>query len=286
MKDNPSARRDLSGQIALVTGAARHRGIGRAIALRLAQDGADIVICGRPKAPEHFPDNEKEIGWKGVTSLAHEIEGMGRQALALDCDVTNKAQVINMVEAIREKFGRLDIIVNNAGVPSNAGASPILDTDEDIWNHTMDVNVNGVFLVSKYGGRLIRDCGNGGSIVMIASLAGRVGLQDYGAYCASKFGVIGLTQQMSLELAALGIRVNCVSPGSHDTDMMDGTIARATEKYELPDGSFREQLENFIPMGRQGNVSELAAVVSFVCSSDASYVTGQTINVDGGARLD
>ena len=151
-----------------------------------------------PRRLSSFPDNEKEIGWQGVTSLADEIEGMGRQALALDCDVTNKVQVINMVEAIRERFGRLDIIVNNAGVPSNAGASPILDTDEDIWNHTMDVNVNGVFLVSKYGGRLIRDCGNGGSIVMIASLAGRVGLQDYGAYCASKFGVIGLTQQLSL----------------------------------------------------------------------------------------
>ena len=121
---------------------------------------------------------------------------------------------------------------------------------------------------------------------MIASLAGRVGLQDYGAYCASKFGVIGFTQQLALELADQGIRVNCVSPGSHDTDMMDGTIARATEKHQLPQGSYREQLENFIPMGRQGDVSELASVVSFMCSADASYVTGQTINVDGGARLD
>jgi len=132
----------------------------------------------------------------------------------------------------------------------------------------------------------MRDSNNGGAIVMIASLAGRVGLQDYGAYCASKFGVIGFTQQLALELAKTGIRVNCVSPGSHDTDMMDGTIARATKKYQLPDGSFREQLQDFIPMGRQGDVSELASVVSFMCSKDASYVTGQTINVDGGARLD
>ena len=121
---------------------------------------------------------------------------------------------------------------------------------------------------------------------MIASLAGRVGLPDYGAYCASKFAVVGFTQQLALELASQGIRVNCVSPGSHDTDMMDGTIARATERHQLPDGSYREQIENFIPMGRQGDVSELASVVSFVCSSDASYVTGQTINVDGGARMD
>ncbi|MDG2326917.1 MAG: SDR family NAD(P)-dependent oxidoreductase [Halioglobus sp.] len=276
----------LSGKVALITGAARHRGIGRAIALRLAEDGADIVICGRPRLPESYPAHEQEIGWRGVDSLAQEIEAMGRQALALECDVTHKDQVVAMIETIKSRFGRLDIIVNNAGVPSDAGASPILDTDEDVWYQTMDVNVNGVFLVSKYGGRLIRDSGNGGAIVMIASLAGRVGLQDYGAYCASKFGVIGFTQQLALELAKTGIRVNCVSPGSHDTDMMDGTIARATELYQLPDGAFKQQLEEFIPMGRQGKVSELASVVSFMCSQDASYVTGQTINVDGGARLD
>ena len=276
----------LMGKVALVTGAARYRGIGRAIALRLADDGADIVICGRPRAPESYPEREQEIGWQGIESLAKEIEQKGRKALALECDVTQKDQVMAMIESIASQFGRLDIIVNNAGVPSDAGASPILDTDEDVWYQTMDVNVNGVFLVSKYGGRLMRDSNNGGAIVMIASLAGRVGLQDYGAYCASKFGVIGFTQQLALELAKTGIRVNCVSPGSHDTDMMDGTIARATKKYQLPDGSFREQLQDFIPMGRQGDVSELASVVSFMCSKDASYVTGQTINVDGGARLD
>lgn len=276
----------LKGKVALVTGAARYRGIGRAIALRLADDGADIVICGRPRAPASYPVHEQEIGWQGIDSLAKEIEQKGRKALALECDVTQRDQVVAMIKSVASQFGRLDIIVNNAGVPSNAGASAILDTDEDIWYQTMDVNVNGVFLVSKYGGRLMRDSNNGGAIVMIASLAGRVGLQDYGAYCASKFGVIGFTQQLALELANTGIRVNCVSPGSHDTDMMDGTIARTTEKYQLPDGSFREELENFIPMGRQGDVSELASVVSFMCSKDASYVTGQTINVDGGARLD
>ena len=286
MEENQITTQGLAGQTALITGAARFRGLGRAIALRLAQDGADIVVCGRPRSPEAFPQHEQDMGWRGVASLAEEIRGMGRKAISLECDVTRKEQVVTMIDTVRSEFGRLDIIVNNAGVPSNAGASPILDTDEDVWYETMDVNVNGVFLVTKYGGRLMRECDNAGAIVMIASLAGRVGLQDYGAYCASKFGVIGFTQQLALELADTGIRVNCVSPGSHDTDMMDGTIARATEKYQLPDGSFKEQLENFIPMGRQGKASELASVVSFMCSSDASYVTGQTINVDGGARLD
>jgi NAD(P)-dependent dehydrogenase (short-subunit alcohol dehydrogenase family) len=276
----------LAGKVALITGAGRYRGLGRAIALRLADDGADIVVCGRPRAASSVLPHEQDMGWQGVTSLAEEIRQKGRKALAFDCDVTKKDQVVAMVDAVKAEFGRLDIIVNNAGVPSNAGASPILDTDEDVWNETMDVNVNGVFLVTKYGGRLMRECGNGGAIVMIASLAGRVGLQDYGAYCASKFGVIGFTQQLALELAGIGIRVNCVSPGSHDTDMMDGTMTRITEKHHLPDGSFRQQLENFIPMGRLGKASELAAVVSFMCSSESSFVTGQTINVDGGARLD
>lgn len=277
---------DLAGKVALITGAARYRGIGRAIALRLAEDGADIVICGRARSPESFPLHEQEMDWQGVDSLADEIRSKGRRALALQCDVTKKAQVLAMVEAVKSEFGRLDIIVNNAGVPSNAGASPILDTEDDVWYQTMDVNVNGVFLVTKYAGQYMRECANGGAIVMIASLAGRVGLPDYGAYCASKFGVVGFTQQLALELADIGVRVNCVSPGSHDTDMMDGTIARATEKYQLAEGAFKQQLDNFIPMGRQGDVSELAAVVSFMCSADASYVTGQTINVDGGARLD
>ena len=281
---------DLTGKLALITGAARYRGIGRATALRLAADGADIVICGRPRAQSSIPEHEQAMGWQGVESLAAEIRSSGRRALALECDVTDSEQVRAMVAAIKAELGRLDIIVNNAGDASNAGASPIFETAEAVWYKTIDVNVNGVFLVSKYAGQLILETvkkfQSQGSIVVIASLAGRVGLRDYGAYCASKFAVVGFTQQLALELADTGIRVNCVSPGSHDTDMMDGTLARTTDKYQLPEGSAKQQLENFIPMGRQGKVSELAAVVSFVCSDDASYVTGQTINVDGGARLD
>ena len=253
----------LEDQVAVITGGTS--GIGLEAAKRFIAAGAKVVISGR----------------KDGTDIASEIG-----AQFVQCDVSDSGSVDALMGRAQELLGNIDIIVNNAGLPSEAGASPILDTDEDVWNRTMDVNVNGVFLVTKYGGRLMRDCGNGGSIVMIASLAGRVGLPDYGAYCASKFGVVGFTQQLALELAGTGIRANCVSPGSHDTDMMDGTIARATKKHQLPDGAYREQLEDFIPMGRQGHVSELAAAVSFMCSSDASYITGQTLNVDGGARLD
>ncbi|ARN75686.1 SDR family NAD(P)-dependent oxidoreductase [Oceanicoccus sagamiensis] len=277
---------NLTDKVALITGAARHRGLGRAIAHRLAADGASIVVCGRQRAPEHLPANEQEIGWNGIDSLAAELREQGHKAQAIVCDVTDKDQVVSMIEQIKAEFGRLDIIVNNAGDASNAGSSPIFETSEEVWNNTIDVNINGVFLISKYGGRFMLECGHGGSIVMIASLAGRVGLADYGAYCASKFGVIGFTQQLALELAKTGIRVNCVSPGSHSTDMMDGTIGRASEKHQLPDGAFKQAIEDFIPMGRMGAPSELAGVVAFLCSDDSSFITGQTINSDGGSRLD
>ena len=158
---------DLTGKVALITGAARHRGIGRAIALRLAADGASIVVCGRQRAAEHLPANEQEIGWSGIDSLAEELRSQGCKAEAVVCDVTDKDQVVAMIETIKANFGRLDIIVNNAGDASNAGSSPIFETSEDVWNHTIDVNINGVFLVSKYGGRFMLECGNGGSIVAL-----------------------------------------------------------------------------------------------------------------------
>ena len=147
--------RDLKGKVALVTGAARYRGIGRAIALRLAQDGADVVVSGRSRPADSLPEHEQSLGWLGVESLAQEIQSLGRRAIAVDCDVTCKEDVVAMIDRVNSEFGQLDIIVNNAGVPSQAGASPILETTEEVWYETMDVNINGVFLVTKYGGQLM-----------------------------------------------------------------------------------------------------------------------------------
>lgn len=276
---------DLTGKVALVTGAARHRGLGRAIALRLAQDGADLVVTGRRRAPEELPDNEREIGWNGVASLAAELESLGRRALAVEADVTNRDDVERMVREARERFGRIDILVNNAGVPSGAGDSPILDMDERLWYETVDVNLNGVFLVTRAVGRLMRERGEGGSIINISSTAGRRGIPDYGAYCATKFGVIGFTQQLATELARHDIRVNCIAPGSHSTDMMDGTIRRTAAKFGVTTEQVTTGIRGAALMGRQGLPSELAASVSFLAGDDSSFVTGQTLNVDGGAHM-
>ncbi len=276
---------DLSGKVALISGAARHRGLGRAMAIRLAEDGADIIITGRARNPDDRPDNEKEIGWTGVNSLAEEIEGMGRKALAVEGDVTKREDVERIVAAAKEKFGTIDILVNNAGVPSGAGAAPILDMNDDLWYDTVDVNLNGVYLMTKLGGQMMRDNGNGGSIINISSTAGRRGIPDYGAYCATKWAVVGFTQQLAIELAPQNIRVNCIAPGSHATDMMDGTIGRTANRFGISTDDVTAGIRRAAPMGRQGLPSELAASVSFLAGDDSSFMTGQTLNVDGGAHM-
>jgi len=276
----------LAGKVAVVTGAARKRGIGRAIALRLAEEGCDVVVTGFPRDPSSYPEHERAEGWRGVHSVAAEIEEMGRRALAVEFDVVDPAAVRSMADDVMSRFGRLDVIVNNAALPSEAGAAPILDMDDEVWYRTVDVNLNGVYLVTKFGGRAMRDAGNGGVIINISSMAGRQGLPNYGAYCATKWALIGLTQQLAVELAPSRIRVNCVCPGSTDTDMMDGTFGRTAKRYNLPAEAPRQGAVSRIPWGRQGRVEEQAAAVAFLASDDASYITGQTLNVDGGLRMD
>ena len=277
--------KNLLGKVALVTGASRHRGLGRAIALRLAEDGASLVVTGRARAEEERPINEKEMNWVGVKSLADEIKENGGNAVAVEGDITQESDVERIVKSASESFSKLDIIVNNAGVPSGAGAAPILDMDNELWYSTVDSNLNSVYLVTKHGGKLIRSAGNGGSIINISSTAGRRGIPDYGAYCATKFAIIGFTQQLAIELAKENIRVNCIAPGSHSTDMMDGTIGRTADRFGMEKEAVTERIKQSAPMGRQGLPSELAASVAFLAGNDSSFVTGQTLNVDGGAHM-
>ena len=278
--------RGLEDKVAVVTGAARRRGIGRAIALRLAEEGCDVVVTGYPRDPTTYPAAEQDAGWEGVASVAEEIQAMGRLSLAVEGDVAVASDVDALTSAVADAFGRCDVLVNNAALPSEAGAAPILDMEDDNWFRTVDVNLNGLYLVTRGLGRLMRGAGDGGCIVNISSAAGRVGLANYGAYCATKWAMVGLTQQLALELASDSIRVNCICPGSTDTDMMDSTFQRGADIAGVSFGKVKASIGQRLPMGRQGRAEEQAAAVAFLASDDASYITGQTLNVDGGMRFD
>jgi len=253
----------LAGKTAIVTGAGR--GIGRAIALRLARDGADIVV------------NDLDRG--NVAAVCKEIAALGVRSLGNSADVTRKQEVYDMVDEAAAAFGRVDIMVANAGIIT---INTVLGLDEDEWDRVMDVNAKGVFLCDQAAARQMVKQGGGGKIINCASVAGHQGFPYEAHYCASKFAVVGFSQAFAREVAAQGITVNCYCPGIVDTDMWE-KIDEALGKFNgLAKGESIKSFIEQVPLGRVEKPDDVAGLVSYLASSDADYMTGQAVNICGG----
>jgi len=246
----------FENQVALVTGAAS--GIGLATAKAFAQSGASVALA--------------DWNEKAVRSAAEELAGQGHKTLAIRCDVADDAQVEAMVDQTMAAFGRLDAAYNNAGV-QNELAEAADQTRED-FDRVVGINLRGVWSCMKFELRQMRKQGSG-TIVNCSSLGGLVGSPERGIYHAAKHGVLGFTKSAALEYAARGIRINAICPGLIQTPMSDQMVAAGQ-------GEALKEMEKSIPMGRVGRPEEIANAVLWLCSDAASYVTGQSISVDGG----
>ena len=244
----------LTGKVALVTGAAQ--GIGKAVALLLARHGADIVVS--------------DINLEKAEETAKEIESIGPKAMAIKVNVASLNDVERMVEAVLKKFGKIDILINNAGITRD---KLILRMTEEDWDTVLNVNLKGTFNCTK---AVVRHMAKqrSGKIVSIASVVGEMGNAGQVNYAASKAGVIGLTKTIAREFAKRGINVNAIAPGYIETPMT-----------EVLSDKVKEELKRLIPMERLGKPDDVAEAVLFLVSEESNYITGQVLNVNGGIYM-
>jgi len=244
----------MEGKVALITGGGR--GIGKEIALRFAKEGIDIALC--------------DVNLEDARKTAEEIEGLGRKVIAFNTDVTNSTQVQDMIDKILDKFSKIDILINNAGITRD---NLILRMTEEEWDRVISVNLKGTFLCTKMVSKVMLKQ-RSGKIVNIASIIGIMGNVGQSNYAASKAGIIGLTKSVAKELAPRGICVNAIAPGFIKTDMT----------LRLPD-DVKNKMLSMIPLGRFGEARDVAELALFLSSENSSYITGQVIQVDGGMLM-
>ncbi|KAF7430241.1 hypothetical protein PC9H_005943 [Pleurotus ostreatus] len=250
--------------VALITGAGR--GLGRAIALRLARDGYDLAL------------NDLHASQGLVESLAAEVKNRGRKCTIVPADVKSEAEVQGMIKRTVKDLGSLDVMIANAGIVL---MKPLLEVEAEDWDEVQAVNGRGTFLCYKYAAKQMVDQGRGGRIIGASSLAGKQGWSHLSAYSSSKFTIRGLTQAAAVELAKHDITVNAYSPGMIDTRMKQ-ILGDASGD---PEGFFKGYTDH-VPLRRFGTSDEVAGLVSYLVSKEASYITGQSISINGGIYCD
>lgn len=266
----------LDGKVAIVTGAGRLRGIGRTTALALAGLGADVVVTGTGRDPAKFPPDEKAVGWRDIESTAEQVRERGRRCLPLVADVANSADVQRTVSATLQEFGRVDILVNNSAFARGPDRVPLIELSEELWRKVLEIKLTGSFLMCRTVLPAMIKQGQGGIIVNVSSIAGKRGFPNTAVYCTSNAGIQGFTQALAIELAPYNIRVNAVCPGIIDTSRMDD-LGR--------DATWKAAINQMVPLKRAGTDEETGKFIAYLCTPDASYITGQSINIDGGVVM-
>ena len=266
---------EFDGKVAIVTGAGRLRGIGRGAAMAFAKLGADVVVTGTGRDPSRYPDDEKAVGWRDIESTAEQVRALGVRALPLVVDVSDEEQVQNMVDRTVEEFGRVDFLVNNAAWARGPDRVSFLDLDPDILQKVLDVKINGSFYCSRAVTKVLLEQGEGGAIVFVSSGAGKIGGPNAMAYVAACFAQVGMTQTLAAELGPHGINVNCVCPGAVDTSRVD----------DVGRGEAWEAIIARTPMRRVGTDDETGGIIAYLCTEGASFIQGQSINVNGGTMM-
>ena len=276
---------EFAGKVVMVTGCARARGIGRAIAVAFARAGADVVAtdvaAGGTRNENEEGLEEIRLGWKGLDSLAEEIKGLGRRVVTLVGNVSRATDAERFVADALAQFGHIDVLVNNAAAPHGADRRLVWEIPEEAWDRVIDVNLKGTFLMSRAVIPHMLERGSG-RIISMASVSGKRGTARRGAYTASKFGIVGLTQVMAQELGAHGITVNAICPGSVDTSRRESTSRR---ERALAERDPNAPVLSLPPTGRVARPDDIARLALFFASEASDHITGQAWNVDGGSVM-
>lgn len=276
---------DLSGKVALVTGAGGELGMGRAIAMRLAQEGADVIVSDLVAQPY----GAGATGWGGLPQAAAEIRALGRRASAIAADVGDEDSVAALFREALGQFGQLDILVNSSGAPAGPDRVPVVELDAAQWDRVQRVNVRGTFLVCRAAARIMISQGRGGKIITMSSVSGKRGSPRFSAYCASKFAVIGFTQALAGELAPYRINVNALCPGLVDTErfgLLAAAMAPAGTAPEESYAAYMRKAERDIPWGRVAHTADVAGVAAFLASAESDYLTGLAVSISGGLLME